>query len=365
MELLLVTAGAAMVGIAALSKGKPQRPREKKVQFSQQAIDGTTENYLPDIQPTYINPDYDPSRNIPLKPKQALTGEFEDSFQSIVSDDPKYVTNLFNPLGMTPNQNRRNGTNYIEALTPFEFKPPKMERPMEWARGEQFYPQNNVHGNQNFTTLVGEKYATWSSKANSSQGALNDVSLWDMKGMGGEDPETGGWRGTMMAERKFEGYHPRTRIYPYSERFISTKPVIHSRPGIPYAGIAADYRVPLGIYEPPDNLDVTEYTREPLPTGYDAGDFPVHIGNVDLRGTKRKTCIEEDAGGINHLISDKTSQIIQYYVDFPGAEVTKVTPEIRMEIDPTIIQGYLANPYTPPITNMPNEVNLMPAYAIG
>lgn len=415
--------------------------------FVPQQDQGANPSNLPLHQPIYAHPETDPesANDMLWHPEQPLTGTFLDQFQEQTIDNVATIRNSNMPDGLLPHFKEGDiGLRYIPAQDPYEFKPPKTELLQEELRGNSFARQNNVHGNLDLSTLYGKRYAELNQKGNGPLGALDNYSLWDTDAgnvpskmerelglaelTANVDVARRGWGGAKEVTERFEGFHPRTRIFPYKESFMSLRPEIKSRPGIPYLGVAASYNPSLGLLQLPDNEDVTNYTRDMLPTEAQASQREARIMNVPLRRTERTTvqypytgapgtvawsqealrpsCINTipknmtnthvmgagalaaDAiadvqacnaegmltGRVNNnepkatlkgytTITagaqgywpqrDATSQAVQYWPDFPGAAVRRVTPDIRMDIDPSLIQAYTSNPYTPAITNMP------------
>ena len=96
----------------------------------------------------------------------------------------------------------------------------------------------------------------------------------------------------------------------------------------------------------------------------------VPVNNMDERPT-RKSHFVSAAAPIYHLNFDDSGKLTRGNPLYSGDPVRKVSPEIHLDIDPALIQPRLANPYAPPITNLPfpyavfDTVNstALPAYA--
>ena len=498
MASLLVIGGlvalAAGLGSRTSEPRKPQpqstqtRPLPRpSPQYMQEAVhvpedsQGAHPGNLPMHQPIYAHPETDPERanaqlwNLPSEPVD--TGCFLDAFQEMTSDTPQSIKNSNRPEGLLPHFREKDvGLRYIPAQEPYEFRPPKTELFHAELRAATNNRENNVHGNLDYATMLGKRYAQLNHRGSGPTGALDHYNMWEMPvgncpttqelqtGIAAEEVESceRGWFGAKVTTRQHEGEHPRVRIYPRKEGFMSLRQQVFSRGEHGYSGAEHSYNPSLGRYETPDNEDTTLYTREPLPGTHKGPGVPARIEHVPIRRTERATvqygytgapgetslyqealrpsCInphaknmvtthvmgapndphqgghagrnaqdvvrttlsetntlaaarsEHGALGVD-TIADVTASgshggggrvnsnesrgtlksftnisagstgywhqrnaehtAMQYWPDHPGAEVRRVTPTIRQDIDPTLIQAYMSNPYTPPITNLP------------
>lgn len=373
---------------------------------------------LPTHVPVYGDPETDPGMANTYKWKQDAwkeksTGSFEDNFHEYTDDTTSSIRNRLRPDGLLPHFKRKlQSTLYIPAQEPYEFKPPKSELMFEEMHGSPWFKQNNVHGSGPYY-LYDDRYAQMSAKSNSAQGARDNYTLWEdpkaaecktktdvelesaenqyMQDQGAGDC-TSGWFGTKGITQRFEGYHPRTRIFPRKESYMSRNPVLFDRPGIADGGPENAKIATLGRYEVPSNSDIAEYHVEPLPT--DAPGYrQARLGSVVLKNTYR-SCTNvayanhgaldlgdgADAGsserGVNRNIPPVTKKQLltntassMNYMNFDDTGkltgrnplhqtiTRKVTPDIRMDIDETLLAPYLSNPWTQPITNLQYPMN--------
>lgn len=427
----LLVAGLLAVAAASVSKSKPKTnalpppPRQQpRKQFSQAAppvyipeasMDRHPGN-LPTHTPVYGDPATDPEManaynwqsNAWKDPK---TDSFEDSFHEFTQDNSSTIRNRNMPEGLLPHfKSKLQSTLYIEPQTPYEFKPPKSELTFQEMHGTPWVKQNNVHGDGPFY-LYDERYAQMSSKSNSALGARDDYSLWDNPDAAkcrtkqqteldtaeaayiddNGDACTTGWFGTKGITKKFEGFHPRARIFPRAESFMSTNPQLYDYAGIADVGPEGSKIGQLGRFEVPSNADVDEYHVEALPNSAPAF-REARQGTVVLKDTKRqftnipysnhgmldlgdnssmgqeqrtnrnvpgvtkKQLMTNAASTMNFLNYDDTQKLTTRN---PLEQVItrRVTPSIRNEIDETLLAPYLSNPFTQPITNMQYPIN--------
>ena len=370
---------------------------------------------LPSHKPILADPSTDPetANTYNWQPdawKQKKTGDFMDSFHLYTQDTPATIRNPMNPDGLLPHFKRKlQSTNYIEPQDPYEFKPPKSEIRFEELHGDPFIAQNNVHGNGPIY-LMDNRYAEMSSKDNSGSGKLDTWSLWEnpkaaaMKSkmdiemeevekeyfMDGVDG-TGGWGGSKGITKRFEGFHPRDRLFPRKESYMSRNPQLYDYPGVVDKGVESQQIAQLGRYEVPGNADVDEYYVEPLPTASRTEMGP-RIGTVvlknqyrestnipyashggkdlnmiaDAQGNRRvnpnippvtKKQLLTETASINRALNYQGEHLVSRNPTF-NHSTRRVTPTIINEIDETLLQPYLANPYSQRITNLQYPKNL-------
>lgn len=445
MASLIVGSLIALAAAASSSSKKSDAPRLGNASHRRQPVSGGT--VLPDVYIPEASQDKHPA-NLPTHtpvygapetaPEMANaynwkpdawakknTGSFEDQFHEFTEDSPSTIKNSNMPDGLVPHFKRKTqSTYYTEPLTPYEYKPPKAEIPFEQLHGSPWIAQNNVDGAPP-SYLYDDRYAQMSLKENTGLGGRDGYSLWDdpvaaaakskqdielgdaeSEYFTGQGDGTQGWFGTRGITQRFEGYHPRDRIFPYKESFMSTNPQLYDRPGVPDIGPEGNVVPQMGRYEMPDNTDVTEYHVESLPTAsvVDAGP---RLGAVVLKNTYRestnipyagnggdeldatsdvcaskrvngnippvtkKQLLTNTASSMNFMNYDETDKLVGRNPIF-NYTLHKVTPQIIQDIDESLIKPHLANPFTEKITNLQYPMNLtcgkveattMPAYA--
>jgi hypothetical protein len=320
MEALLALTGVVTLAAAAYSQEKkvePQNPPGEIAIPDQGAYSppvylpegsggyGDHPGNLPPVQPIYASPETDPERanGWVWQPEHKPTGTFEDAFVETTVDTPETIRNSLQPEGQMPSFKRKDqALRYIPAMDPYEFKPPKSELLTDEATESHYTRQGNVTGNHDYSTMYGKRYAQTSLRENGPAGALDDYTMWDTAagdcktkqerdlGIDEEsDPGERGWFGARTTTRRYEGEHPRDRIFPRKEGFVSLRQQVFSRPGIPYAAVSGNYNPSLGRYEMPDNEDTTNYMREPMPELHRGPGVPARIENVPIRRTERTT----------------------------------------------------------------------------
>lgn len=357
---------------------------------------------LPTHQPIYALPETEPVVNNAYQWNWSdpNTGSFEDAFVNRrQTNRPEEIKNSMTPYGLLPHfKASQQSTLYRESLEPAEFKPAKTELTYTESYENPYIRQNNTHGNIDLSSGMGKRYAQQTSRNNGPEGAKDYYTLWNTPTEGNcvdtnnVEPCLRDWFGAKQAIKKFEGFHPRVRIFPRKERYISTNPTYPMRPEAGYRGGALDMAPNLGLYQAPDNEDVTLNSRAPLPTSHAGGSQQPKIGNVyakpknmvttsvmgvggmDLDGIgdagadnrinnpesrgSLKTLTTISAGAMGYWPQrNADDQHVQRMPDFPGAPVRRQLPDIRRDIDPDLIAAYRANPYTPAITNMPYPEN--------
>jgi hypothetical protein len=448
----LLLGGLIALAAAASSKSKDESPKPKPAASQGTKVpdtntyDASSLVYIPEASmdkhpgnlpthvPVYGDPETDPHMANTYKwQKDAWqtkeTGSFEDNFHEYTEDSTSTIRNRMRPEGLLPHFKRKlQSTLYIPAQEPYEFKPPKAELMFEEMHGSPWFQQNNVHGGGPYY-LYDDRYAQMSAKSNSAQGARDDYTLWDdpkaaacktktdleldneearyIQEQGGQC--TSGWFGTKGITQRFEGYHPRVRVFPRKESYMSTNPQLYDRPGIADVGPEGGKVAQLGRYEVPSNADVDEYHVEPLPTDAPAP-RQARLGSVVLKNTYRsctnvayanhgaldlgegadaetgrrvnrnvppvtkKQLLTNTASSMNFMNYDDTQKLTGRN---PLMEVVtrRVTPNVRMDIDESLLAPYLSNPYTQPITNLQYPMNQscgkveategLPAYAMA
>lgn len=361
----LFVLGASLVGLIAASMSKnetennipPPPSIPEKVYIPQGSQDEHPGN-LPTVTPVYGNPETAPemANTREWDFNEPRTGSFEDAFHSLRIDRrPSDIKNTYMPHGLLPQfRQSTQAPLYIEPLQPSEFKPPKTELYNSEATETPFVKQSGVLVPPQYANNIGRRYATMSKKENGPSGAFNDYTLWNTTESENCDDETNpelrDWYGAKTVTERFEGVHPRVRIFPRKERYMSTKQQFYNRPEHPFSH-SQSVSGRLGRLELPDNLDVTEYTRAPLPNK-NKGEQPIRIARIELNRTERpSTNLSWAPQGLLPL--NETADVGDggRFTDI-NPHVRRVVPDIRQVIDQDLIQPYMSNPYTPSITNL-------------
>lgn len=416
---------AGLIGLAAASSAKKSKAQDlpapavynqqsAPVYVPQASMSRHPAN-LPTHTPVLANPETDPesANTIQWQPdawNQQKNGTFLDMFHELSIDNASTIRNTNMPDGLIPQFKRKlQSTYYTEPLDPYEFNQPKREVPFEELHGSPWVADENVNGNGPMY-LMDSRYAEMSSRSNAGSGAMDGYSLWDnpravaMKsrqeieladaeaqyftehGVDG----TQGWGGTKGITKRHEGYHPRDRLFPYKESYMSKNPQLYDYPGVVDSGPEGQTIGQLGRYEAPGNADVDEYYVEPLPTSSLVDKGP-RIGQVILKNQYRESTnipyagnggndlnAIADAGGNRRFnpnvppitkkqLMSETASInnsLNYQADAPVGRNPlftytnrRVTPTIINEIDESLSQPHRSNPFASKLTNLQYPYN--------
>lgn len=224
--------------------------------------------------------------------------------------DERDVVNYQHPEGLIP-QLGRDGMGMapyvIDSLEPFHFKPEKQELMQDEFRAPPF-PQNNVHGMHTILPMAQERVTELSSKSLHAKGSMNNVHPDTSSGQ-----REGFAKGARLNIKTTPWAHYGNKRMFHNPPTKKTHTLFRLLPpnkavGGPIGTIISQQRGELGHMRIPKNYNISEYHREPMPTGSN------EVSNKMLiRATvKQERCSEKDLLQPKHSKDMLTSMTQQY-----------------------------------------------------